>query len=82
MHNPIQGIIVAPLTILLAYEIGTHKLKYDISYGIFIYHMIVIGGLLCLGVTGYIGIVLTIFISPILGFISCKYIEKPVLKAR
>jgi len=80
MHSPWLGIIVAPLSIILGFVIGNVKIKYEMSYSIFLYHMVVIAILKAFGVTGVMGIILTICITPIVAFISRILIEMPMLK--
>lgn len=82
MHNPIQGILVAPFAIFLAYGMGKKQLKIDISYGIFLYHMVTVGILLHFNVTGWTGIILTISITPLLALLSYIFIENPMLRRK
>lgn len=45
----VTGVLTALLTLSTGYRLGTHRLKYEISYGIYIYHMTAVNALLMLG---------------------------------
>ena len=79
MHNAINGFIIPFLTIFIGF-LFYKRLKLDISYGLFIYHMVVINYLLTNGINGVCGIVLTLVITPIIALISSLTIEKIALK--
>lgn len=82
MHSPVIAIMAVPLSIVMGYALGDHHVKIDISYGVFLIHMIVIGTLKFLGVSGYIGVLLVLVIGPVLALLYCIAIEKPVLKLK
>lgn len=79
MHTPWFGILVCPLTILFGLYIRPIHLKLDLSFGIFLFHMIVVGTLLFYSIDGVVGIIITALITPCLAFISRTVIEKPIL---
>lgn len=78
MHNAINGFIVSLTTIFTGF-LFIKRLKLDISYGLFIYHMVVINYLLANGVKGFIGLFLTFVVTLILAFISALTVEKKFL---
>ena len=82
MHSPIITLIVCPLTIFLGYAMGCIHLKYEISYGLFMFHIIVIQILLLAKVKGYLGIALTLLITTIIALLTCIYVEKPCYRLR
>ena len=65
MHSPYLGIVVPFIVIIIGYSFGCVRFKVEISYEIFILHMIVVGFLKGLGVMGYLGILLTVVITPL-----------------
>lgn len=77
MHSPYMTLLVCPLTIFLAFSFGAIHLKYDFSYGLFLCHMIVVGVLLWYGVNGFLGVALTIAITPLLAAVSYFLVERP-----
>ena len=76
--NLIDGICICILTILLAYicERGI-RLRFDISYGIYLYHMVLINAFVELGYIkdGFI-FVITVLGSIIVAFVSWNVVEK------
>lgn len=66
------------------YPLTADKLlkRNDISYGIYIYHMIVFNSLLMMGIINNIGFILGILITIILALLSWLAIEKPSLRKR
>tara|TARA_Y100000748_G_scaffold210713_1_gene176686 strand:+ start:75 stop:437 length:363 start_codon:yes stop_codon:yes gene_type:complete len=54
----------------------------DISYGIYIYHMLVFNVLILLGIESVAGFMLGVPVTIILATISWTLIEKPILRKR
>lgn len=54
----------------------------DISYGIYIYHMLVFNCLILWGLVGVYSFIIGIILSIIFALMSWKYIEKPFLRKR
>jgi len=55
----------------MAYALNGIKIDHDISYGVYIYHMIVINAMIQIGLTHHnVYFFTALFISVILGFIS------------
>lgn len=52
MHNPIYGIMLPFITLGLGYAFGSLRLKFDISYAMFLVHMPIISQLLKSGASG------------------------------
>ncbi|MDE7446835.1 MAG: acyltransferase [Lachnospiraceae bacterium] len=50
MHDPLFGIIVPFITIIVAFSFGKKRMKHDFSYGIYLYHMLIIYTLLAYGI--------------------------------
>lgn len=53
MHNPFFGLFLPFLTIGAGYAFGNHRLKLDISYEVYLFHMLVIGTMLKLPPPSY-----------------------------
>lgn len=82
MHTPWFGIMVAPLTIVMAYIIKPFRLRFDLSFGIFLFHMIIVNLLIKYGVNGVIGIILTAMMSPCVAYLFNRYIETNLKKLK
>ena len=80
MHSPWVGIVVVPLTVFLGYALGTIRIHNEISYGIFLNHMVVVGVLRIIGIRGVIGILLVACITPGIAWLSRTVAEAPCLK--
>lgn len=76
MHSPIISPLCCILIMCIAFSFGKVRIKVDISYGVFIYHMIIVGTLHIFGVNGVIGIFITPLLSCFLSIISFWLIEK------
>lgn len=80
--------LLLPLVILaVAYwpRLDAEKLlgKNDISYGVYLYHMLVINTLLFLGLRGsWEWLVLTFLLTTMLGILSWRLVEKPFLRLK
>lgn len=71
VYGTIKVLCLAPALIGFAYKYPRLTLKYDISYGIYIYHMVVINVFIELGfIERYIYILLTLMITIVLAIIS------------
>lgn len=79
MHNAINGMFVPFLTIFTGYTF-CKRLKLDISYGLFIYHVLVINFLKTININGNLGILITLVVTPIIALISALTVEKIALK--
>ena len=82
MHSPWIGVLVAPLAIILGFVFGNVKIKLEMSYSIFLYHMVIIAILKSFGIIGVLGIALTLCITPIIALISRILVEMPILKLK
>ena len=82
MHTPWLGIMTAPLAILLAFALGKVRFKVELSYCIFLFHMIIVGILKCFGIGGILGILLTVCITPPVAYVVNRWVEKPLLKLK
>lgn len=79
MNTPLFGIIVPGITIILAYSFGKARIKIDISYGIYLYHMIFIQIILALfSPNNGFFILLTLIITIVISFFSSLIVEKPI----
>lgn len=50
MHDPLFGIIVPFVTIIVAFSFGKIRVKHDFSYGIYLFHMLIVHTLLAYGI--------------------------------
>lgn len=82
MHTPWIGITVAPLAIIFGFVIKSIHLKVDLSFGIFLFHMIVVGVLKNMGISGAFGIIFTAATAPAVALLSNKLIEKPFARLK
>lgn len=80
MHSPVIGLCVPWLTIFIGLSFAINRIKNDISYEIFLYHMIVISILKWKGIQGTLGIILTIVITPIVALLVYNFFEKKILE--
>ena len=79
--NVISGIFVSVLTMSGAYYFGKIRLKRELSYGLYIYHMIVINALVMFGWEGkWICVPVVLCISYVLAYFSSRFVEKPAMK--
>ena len=80
--DPFTGIFVSVITFSLAYRLGNHRIKYDFSYGIFLYHFAVMNALIQLQIPAASpwSLILMILISILLSVVSLFCIEKPFRK--
>lgn len=78
--SPFEGIILPILTFTLGYKLGNHRIKYDLSYGIFLYHFAVMNVLIyfSIPIDSTISLLLIIVISIILAVFSLLFVEKPI----
>ena len=82
MHSPVIAILAVPLAIVMGYAMGGHRLKFDISYGLFLVHMIVIGTAKFCGVGGYVGVGVALVGGVALALLSCFVVERPALRLK
>lgn len=77
--NILFGICLASLTCVLAYALGRKvRLPFDISYGIYLYHMIIVNALVELGMIGE----MRYFMCALLGGIGCGFVSWYVVEKR
>ncbi|WP_156189003.1 acyltransferase family protein [Acinetobacter indicus] len=87
IFQPISMVILSCLVLSFAFSINTLSERFlkhnDISYGIYIYHMLVVNTLVTLGYIRDVKyLIFTFAITVILGYISWIFIEKPVLSLK
>lgn len=76
--KPLKGIFLSLLAIAFAYKFNKIKVNLDLSYGIYIYHMIVINVFVELGLTGSLITLLNVTaLSCLLAYASYKLIVVP-----
>ena len=80
-YNPITSFVIAFLLIGIAYTF-TINIKNDISYGIYIWHMILINIGKLWGFQGYSFMISVWGGTCLLAVLSCKLIEQPLLKRK
>jgi len=79
--NIITGVLTCFLTISGGYKAGRHRIKNEISYGLYIYHMIIINAFVMFGLvkkTYYIAVVL--LLTWVVALLSNILVEKPIIK--
>lgn len=77
------GLTLPVVVVSCAYGLGKHRMNYEISYGMFLYHFIVINALIQLGLTdGMKAIFIVIPVSIMMGFIEFYLIDRPCSKIR
>ena len=83
-YAPIHiGLTLPVMIITVAYGLGKHRLKYDISYGMFLYHFIVINALIQMGkIDGVKAMLVVVLIAVLMGFIQSVLIDKPLSRIR
>ena len=74
--NIISGSFVCVLTISAGYYFGNHRLQYDFSYSLYLYHMIIINVLAILGITGtWYSMVIVYLFTGVLSALSVFFVE-------
>lgn len=82
MHDPLFGIIVPFITIIVAFSFGKIRMKHDFSYGIYLYHMLIIYTLLAYGIKSAEAFPI-IWIGTIgIAVLSSVFIEEKALKLK
>lgn len=81
-YNPIYMGILLPFVIAaLAYGMGRHRLPFDISYGIYLYHLIFVNLLIELGVTSHVtALCIVVPLAVAAAFLSYYLVDRPVHK--
>ena len=75
--NIVSGVFICLLTLSGGYYFGKHRIKYDFSYSVYLYHMIVINVLTIVGIKENVqSIVLTYVFTMLLSCLSVFEIEK------
>lgn len=87
IFQPISMVILSCLVLSFAFSMNTLSERFlkhnDISYGVYIYHMLVVNTLITLGYIGDVKyLILTFAITVILAYISWRSIEKPALSLK
>ncbi|MBQ7826942.1 MAG: acyltransferase [Clostridia bacterium] len=79
-YNPLYMGLLLPFVIAaLAYGMGRHRLPFDLSYGIYLYHLIFVNLLIELGVTSHVtAICIVVPLTVAAAFLSHYLVEKPV----
>lgn len=80
MHTPWLGMLCCPLIIIFSFIIGKCVINPELSYSIFLYHMVIISIIKHFNISGLEGIAITLFITPLFAFISRRLIEEPMLR--
>jgi len=82
----IKNLILAVTVLSIAYtmpHLSAQLLRTnDISYGVYIYHGLILTVVVQQKWVGYINVFYVIFLAYFLGFLSWKFIEKPLLKKK
>lgn len=79
--NVVKGTMVSVLTILGGYYCGKKRVQHEISYGLYIYHMIIINIFVMLGlVENNWFMIIVVAISWVVALGSNIFIEKPIMK--
>ena len=82
MHAPQMTLVVCPLTIIMGYAFGKHRIKHEISYGLFMYHILVVQCLKYFSIGGYLGICMVVVITTFVALVSKRFIEDPCLRLK
>lgn len=79
-YNPMyMGLLLPFVIVALAYGLGRHRLPFDLSYGIYLYHLIFVNLLIELGVTFHTAAAAIVVPASIAaGFASYYLVDKPV----
>lgn len=81
-RNVITGVLIAFLTIAIGYRFGRKSFKYEISYGLYIYHMIVINALIAINAQfgNILDVIIVLAITFLLSMVSFIFVEKPAMR--
>lgn len=85
--NPVSGVLLAFATVSLAYSYAAHLTGLlrdtDISYGVYIYHMVVFNVFVNAGTTNRMSVfLLSLAVVIVLAMLSWKYVEQPALRRK
>lgn len=80
--NPVSAILASCIALGLGYFLGEHRVKYDISFGLFLWHLPVTDILHCVfGMEYSICLLLVVwFLSVLIALANCFLIEKPMFE--
>ncbi len=79
--NLLSGIFVAVLTLSGGYRFGEIHFKHELSYGLYIYHMIIVNILVMCGLRGnWLTVPIVLCVSWILAYLSNRFVEKPIVR--
>lgn len=81
LYNPITTLLLAVIVFGIGYK-KKLRLKTDLSYGIYIYHMIIVNTLLVVGKSGFEALCIVCVCSPIIAVVAYFLIEKPLKKIK
>lgn len=78
--NPLSALLAAFIALGLGYALGKHRCRYDISFGLFLWHLPITDILHCvLGIEYSYRLLLVVwFTSIVVALVNCLLIEKPV----
>lgn len=80
--NPLSVLLLGLAVISAAYARPV-RMPYDLSYGLYLYHMVVINVFVSMGAVGsYVALIAAIAVSAGLAFLSWTLIERPALKLK
>lgn len=77
----LQSILLIMAVVAFAYRFPKLELGFDISYGLYIYHMIVINVFICLGWTSGVNVILGVYIISILLACCSTIVGRKITKA-
>lgn len=77
----ISVVLLCMLTVGIGYGFGKLRFKFDLSYGLYLYHMIVVGVFVQLGLKGEVWQIVSVYaISLLCAFASYFLIDRPIGK--
>lgn len=81
--DPISGVLIGVTAIAFAFKFKTIKIKNDISYGVYIYHMIFVNLVIALSINNLaIELAIVVLSTLLFAILSWKFIEEPILRRK
>lgn len=82
MHDPLFGLLVPFITIIIAFSFGNIKIRHDISYGIYLLHMLIINTLLVYDVKSFRAFPIIWLGTILIAILQCIFVEEKVIKLK
>ena len=77
--NHVSGVLASFLIIILSYKLGKHRLRIDVSYGVYLWHMAALDLFIVIGINNKgILFIFSVILTFVLAFLSSRLVEEPI----